>query len=242
MTTTSAPNSPGTSTQTTLGPAAVNTALRSAEAVGEKEECEGGRGEQAEVNAAPASAAVVQGGQEEDGGLRQAPLTPSAPAAVPRGVRGISGSGGVGGSGTAIDAAISVSAAGSAGTRGEGVESSSNRNLLATVCLLKEYGSCGGIESGGGDETNHDETVPIEGVERAPTQVTGIHSVVAGDVMVQAVVETTTPGQDTEREQPVPASEALVAGDVAVQAAEEAGAVMPTSSGSGSGSENGGSA
>lgn len=58
-----------------------------------------------------------------------------------------------------------------------------------------------------------------------------------------------TPGQDTERQQPLPASEALVAGD-AEQGGEgdvvnEAVAAVPGSSssgGSGSGSENGGGA
>ncbi|CAN0520667.1 unnamed protein product, partial [Ectocarpus sp. 12 AP-2014] len=92
------------------------------------------------------------------------------------------GGGGCGGgeSGTAIDAAISVSAAGAAGAGGLEMASSSNLNLLATVCLLEESESCGGLESGGGgDGANHDETVPIEhgapdlSQELAATQVTG---------------------------------------------------------------------
>lgn len=55
---------------------------------------------------------------------------------------------------------------------------------------------------------------------------------VAAPAPAQAVVETVTPGQDTESEQPIPASKALVAGDVALQAVGEAGAgdMMPTSS------------
>ncbi|CAN0421062.1 unnamed protein product [Ectocarpus sp. 12 AP-2014] len=151
------------------------------------------------------------------------------------------GSGG-GESGAAIDAAILVSAAGAAGAGGVDVASSSNLNLLATVCLLEENGSCGGIESGGGDAARHEETVPIEddapypSQELVATQVTGAQpdEAVVAPTSVQAVVETTTPGQDAEREQRVPASDALVAGGVAVQAAGEAGAdgVMPTSRGS----------
>ncbi|CBN79896.1 conserved unknown protein [Ectocarpus siliculosus] len=111
--------------------------------------------------------------------------------------------------------------------------SSSNLNLLATVCLLEGNGSCGGIESGGGgDGANRDETVPIEdgaldlSQELAATRVTSTQP----DEPVAAPAS----AQDTECEQPSPASDALVAGGVAVQAAGEAGAddVMPTSRGS----------
>lgn len=73
------------------------------------------------------------------------------------------GGGGCGGgeSGTAIDAAISVSAAGPAGAGGLEMASSSNLNLLATVCLRAESESCGGLESGGGggDGANHDVSI-----------------------------------------------------------------------------------
>ncbi|CAN0558184.1 unnamed protein product [Ectocarpus sp. 12 AP-2014] len=117
--------------------------------------------------------------------------------------------------------------------------SSSNLNLLATVCVRAENERYGGLESGGGgDGANHDEKgpngdgAPDLSQELAATQVTGTPSdeAVAAPASAQAVVETVTPGQDTDREQPLPASEALVAGDVAVQAAGEAGAgdVMPT--------------
>ncbi|CAM9719881.1 unnamed protein product [Ectocarpus sp. 12 AP-2014] len=104
--------------------------------------------------------------------------------------------------------------------------SSSNLELLATICLRAENESCGGIDSGGGgDGANHEETVPIE--DCAP----GLSQELAA-TQAQAVVAAATPGRDTEREQPVPAREALVVGDVGVQAAGEAGAgdVMPTSS------------
>ena len=83
----------------------------------------------------------------------------------PQGGGCISSSGGGGGSGggesgTAIDAAILVSAAGAAGAGGLKMASSSNLQLLVTVCLRTENGSCGGIESGGGgDGANHDVSV-----------------------------------------------------------------------------------
>ncbi|CAB1108237.1 unnamed protein product [Ectocarpus sp. CCAP 1310/34] len=157
------------------------------------------------------------------------------------------GGGGSGGgeSGTAKDAATSVSAAGpAAGAGGLEMASSSNLQLLATVCVRAENESYGGIESGGGgDGANHDETVPIEdgapdfSQELAVTQVTGTQpdeAVAAASASAQAVVETATPVQDTEREQPLPPREALVAGGVEVQVVGEAGAgdVMRTSSGS----------
>ncbi|CAN0521100.1 unnamed protein product, partial [Ectocarpus sp. 12 AP-2014] len=93
----------------------------------------------------------------------------------------------------------------------------SNLELLATVCLLEENESCGRIESGGGgDGANHDETDPIEdgapdlSRELAATRVIGTPSdeAVAAPASAQAVVETVTPGQDTESEQPIPASKA----------------------------------
>ncbi|CAM9227840.1 unnamed protein product, partial [Ectocarpus sp. 12 AP-2014] len=60
------------------------------------------------------------------------------------------GDGGGGESGTEIDAAIPVSTAGAEGAGGVEMVSSSNPNHLD--------GCCGGIESGGGDGANHDET------------------------------------------------------------------------------------
>lgn len=77
----------------------------------------------------------------------------------------ISSSGGGGGSGggesgTAIDAATSVSAAGAAGAGGLEMASSSNLELLATVCLRAENESCRGIESGGGgDGVSHEVSI-----------------------------------------------------------------------------------
>ncbi|CAN0555986.1 unnamed protein product, partial [Ectocarpus sp. 12 AP-2014] len=119
---------------------------------------------------------------------------------------------------------MSVSAAGAAGARGVEVMSSRNLNLLATVCLLEENESCGGIESGGGDGANHDEKGPIEDVARAATQVTDTQPVVTGFVTVQAAGE-------------------AGAGDVMPTSSESAGVAQwpgSSSGGGGSGSDNGG--
>ncbi|CAN0406424.1 unnamed protein product, partial [Pylaiella littoralis] len=125
--------------------------------------------------------------------------------------------------------------------------------LLATAACLSagavaSRGGSGGrgseseSENGSGDGARFEEarpSVPMHVVvedgapnlsrELAATPVTGTQpdEAVAAHASAQAVVE-------TEREQPLPASEVLVAGDVAVQAAGEAGAgdVMPTSCGS----------
>lgn len=98
---------------------------------------------------------MAEADSDDDGA---ADVTPAQGTDPEQPVVASSGSGGDE-SGTAIDAAMSVSAAGAAGARGVEVMSSRNLNLLATVCLLEENESCGGIESGGGDGANHDVSV-----------------------------------------------------------------------------------
>ncbi|CAM9892449.1 unnamed protein product, partial [Ectocarpus sp. 12 AP-2014] len=96
---------------------------------------------------------------------------------------------------------------------GRGQAKATNLDLLATAaCLAGAMESDGGSAGGSGSGGVHDHEVPDVSQELAATLVTGTQpdeAVAAASASAQAVVETATPGQDTEREQPPSASETL---------------------------------